>query len=68
MRKFNRKYRMYGKNLQKKKKKIFDKQQKSLWSENNYEVTDIIESFNQKFFYKTTSRDKACVRNEILKV
>ena len=70
MRKFNRKYpdikvgdsvKIY------KKKKLFDKQQKSLWSENNYEVTDIIESFDQKF-YKTTARDKAFMRNEILKI
>ena len=69
MRKFNRKYpdikigdsvKIY------KKKKLFDKQQKSLWSENNYEVTDIVESFDQKF-YKTTARDKAFMRNEILK-
>ena len=41
------------------KEKLFDKQQKSLWSENNYEVIDIIESFNPK---KYKSKEKKITR------
>ena len=48
-----------------KKKDKLDKQQKSVWSPQNYEVTDISESMGQKF-YKLAGRDKLVMRHEIL--
>ena len=47
-----------------KKKDKLDKQHISSWTENKYEVEDIIDSFGQKF-YKIKGRDKLYMKHEI---
>ena len=49
------------------KKKNFEKERISVWSENAYEVESIIESFGLKL-YKVTGMDKEYSRNELLKM
>ena len=49
------------------KKKLFDKQHKSVWSADSYSV-DSIESPHGQSFYKTSASVKPFMRHEILKV
>jgi hypothetical protein len=49
------------------KKKNFQKERVSIWSENVYEVEEITENYNQKF-YHVKGKDKPYMRHELLKV
>ena len=49
------------------KKKIFDKQHKSVWSDDSYNVDSVVLSHGQKF-YKTDASVKPFMRHEILKL
>ena len=49
------------------KKDKLDKERKSWWSENKYEIVGI-EEHNDQDFYKVAGRDKLLMRSEILKV
>ena len=44
-----------------------DKERKSYWSENRYEILEIQEH-NDQLFYKVAGRDKLLMRSELLKV
>ena len=50
-----------------KKKDKLDKQQKSLWSSDNYKIVNIVDSFGQPL-YKLEGKEKLLMRHEILKV
>ena len=50
-----------------KKKDKLDKQQKSLWSADNYKIVNIVDSLGQPF-YKLEGKEKLLMRHEILKV
>ena len=50
-----------------KKKKLFDKENKSVWLAGNHQVEEIINKFNQTF-YKVSNFNKLLSRHEILKV
>jgi hypothetical protein len=50
-----------------KKKKLFDKENKSVWLSGNHQVEEIINKFNQTF-YKVSNFNKLLSRHEILKI
>ena len=50
-----------------KKKKLFDKEHKSVWLAGNHQVEEIINKFNQTF-YKVSNFNKLLSRHEILKI
>ena len=50
-----------------KKKKLFDKENKSVWLPGNHQVEELISKFGQTF-YKVSNFNKLLSRHEILKV